>query len=99
MLDELGKNARANVMRSAIPRTLLAALLASALAACGNQGEEALDVTVIGTQAPRLDDPAAAPLSLPSEVLESSIAQGLVRFDARGQIEPGLAQSGCPQFG
>jgi len=92
MLDELGKNARANVMRSAIPRTLLAALLASALAACGNQGEEALDVTVIGTQAPRLDDPAAAPLSLPSEVLESSIAQGLVRFDARGQIEPGLAE-------
>ena len=36
--------------------------------------------------------PAAGPLSGPRQVLMQNVAQGLVRFDARGQIEPGLAE-------
>ena len=79
-------------MRRAIPRLLLAAVGAFVLAACEPQGDEALDVTVIGKGAPALADPSLGPLRAPSEVLLSNVAQGLVRFDARGQIEPGLAE-------
>lgn len=79
-------------MRLAMPRLLLAGLAAFSLAACGAQGEEAVDVTVIGKSAPALVDPAAGPLSPHTEVLLANVAQGLVRFDARGQIEPGLAE-------
>ena len=80
-------------MSRKFPSLLLAAFLSSLLAACGAPDEQAIDVTVIGERAPALADPAAAPLSGPSEVLLSNVAQGLVRFDARGQIEPGLAES------
>ena len=79
-------------MHAAFPRLLLTAILASALAACGQGGEEALDVTVIGKEAPRIADPADRPLTEPGAVLLMSAAQGLVRFDGRGQIEPGLAE-------
>ena len=79
-------------MRRALPRLLLAAVGAFALAACEGQNEEALDVTVIGKGTPALTDPSLGPLRVPSEVLLSNVAQGLVRFDARGQIEPGLAE-------
>ena len=34
----------------------------------------------------------ARPIGEPSRVLLQSTAQGLVRFDASGQIEPGLAE-------
>ena len=47
---------------------------------------------VIGDGAPSLADPAAGPLSPAQQLLMASVAQGLVRFDARGQIEPGLAE-------
>lgn len=93
MLAEPRQNARPGEMTRTFPRLLLAAVIASVLAACGTKDEQAIDVTVIGNSAPALVDPAAAPLSRPSEVLLSSVAQGLVRFDARGQIEPGLAES------
>lgn len=79
-------------MRSAIPRLLLAAIIASAPAACGVQSDEALDVTIIGTSPPALADPSAGELSSQNEVLLANVAQGLVRFDAHGQIEPGLAE-------
>src|SRR4030095_15341275 len=92
MLDEPGQNARASLMRSAMPRLLLAAIVALAVAGCGGQSEEALDVTVIGKGRPVLADPAAGTLSQPNEVMLSNVAQGLVRFDARGQIDPGLAE-------
>ena len=75
-----------------LPTLVLTAILAAAVAACWQAGDEALDVTVIGKGAPAIVDPAAGPLSAPSEVLLANIAQGLVRFDARGQIEPGLAE-------
>jgi peptide/nickel transport system substrate-binding protein len=71
---------------------LLTAFLAGALAACQPGSEEAVDVTVIGTGAPVIVDPAGGPLSAPSAFLLANTAQGLVRFDARGQIEPGLAE-------
>src|SRR4029434_301594 len=92
MLDEPGQNARASLMRSAMPRLLLAAIVALAVAGCDGQNEEALDVTVIGKGRPVLADPAASTLSQPNEVMLSNVAQGLVRFDARGQIDPGLAE-------
>ena len=79
-------------MRRHVSRLLLTAFLATAVAACGPQSEEALDVVVIGKSAPALADPSAGPLAAPSKVLQSNVAQGLVGFDARGQIEPGLAE-------
>jgi len=79
-------------MACLLPRLLIAATIALGLAACGPATEEALDVTVIGSDAPSLADPSAEPLSAADEVLLANVAQGLVRFDARGQIEPGLAE-------
>ena len=79
-------------MRFAFPRLLLAAAALFSLAACGPGSEEAVDIVVIGKDAPKLADPAAGRLTTPTEVLLSNTAQGLVRFDARGQIEPGLAE-------
>jgi peptide/nickel transport system substrate-binding protein len=92
MLDELGQNARRARMCPAIPRLLLAAVMALAVASCGGQSEAPLDVVVIGQGRPALADPAAGALSRPDQVLLSNVAQGLVRFDARGQIDPGLAE-------
>ena len=42
---------------------------------------------------PRLANPNLQPLDPPSAFLVEAIAQGLVRFDAAGEIEPALAQS------
>jgi oligopeptide transport system substrate-binding protein len=79
-------------MRPSPARLLLSALIAGAVTACQPPGDEAVDVTVIGSEPPAISDPSAAPLPAPSEVLLANVAQGLVRFDARGQIEPGLAE-------
>jgi oligopeptide transport system substrate-binding protein len=62
------------------------------LGGCTDDGDQAVDVTVIGDRAPRLADAALGPLAVPDQVLVQASAQGLVRFDARGQIEPGLAE-------
>ena len=78
-------------MRRPLP-ILLAAFAALAAAACAPDSDQALDVTVIGKGQPVIADPSAAALSAPSEVLMANAAQGLVRFDADGQIEPGLAE-------
>lgn len=74
------------------PRLLMTAIAALALAACEPRSEEAIDVTVIGSGQPVLADASAGPASRPSEVLQLNVAQGLVRFDGLGQIEPGLAE-------
>lgn len=42
--------------------------------------------------APKLRDPAAGPLSPPDALLAANVAQGLVRFDAAGNIVAGLAE-------
>jgi len=47
--------------------------------------------SVIGRDA-RVVDPSRGPMSEPERVLLGAMAQGLVRFDANGQIEPGLAE-------
>ncbi|RYY33759.1 MAG: ABC transporter substrate-binding protein, partial [Sphingomonadales bacterium] len=64
-------------------------LLALALAACGGSGQRKDDapvtVSVIGG-ALRLEDRGDGPLDMPARVLRYATAQGLVRFDAAGQI-------------
>ena len=51
-----------------------------------------MQVVVIDGE-PRLTDPRSGALSASEAVLVSNAAQGLVRFDARGQVEPGLAET------
>lgn len=66
-------------------------LLGLAAGACEKAPAGAVDVTVIG-ESLELADPASGAVSTPEAVLLGSVAQGLVRFDARGQIVPGLAE-------
>ncbi|HEV2594821.1 MAG TPA: ABC transporter substrate-binding protein [Sphingomicrobium sp.] len=76
-------------------RRLLALLLLAALAlgpdACKPQSHGAVRVVVIGGQ-PQLRDPALGPFPESDAVLLENVAQGLVRFDASGNIVPGLAE-------
>jgi peptide/nickel transport system substrate-binding protein len=75
-------------------RPVLAALLlpATMLAGCAKPNPDGpITVSVIGG-APELRDPDRQPLSTPAAVLMAAVAQGLVRFDGAGQIEPGVAQ-------
>ncbi len=70
----------------------LASLVAVTLtSACRDRSEGAPKVVVIGRY-PQLLDPATQPLTAPDAVLVSSVAQGLVRFDAGGDIVAGLAE-------
>ena len=66
-------------------------LVAMASSGCQRSTEGTTDVTVIGEQ-PKVVDPSAGALTESQAVLLSSVAQGLVRFDASGQIVPGLAE-------
>jgi peptide/nickel transport system substrate-binding protein len=59
---------------------------------CRKAETDALDVAVIGSGPLTLGDALRPPASVPQAVLRLNIAQGLVRFDAGGQIEPGLAE-------
>jgi len=75
-------------------RRLTALLMLAALAgasSCRKQPEGAVKVIVIGP-APALRDPALGPLSQPDQVLLANSAQGLVSFDASGNIVSGLAE-------
>lgn len=69
----------------------LAAALAAGSSACRNQPQGEVSVTVIGDE-PLIHDPAAGPLSESNRILLGSVAQGLVQFDAAGNIVPGLAE-------
>jgi ABC-type oligopeptide transport system substrate-binding subunit len=76
-------------------RPLLRAALAAALlglAACEAPESGPIEVSAIGGP-PRLANPNLDPLDPPSALLIDAVAQGLVRIDATGEIEPALAQS------
>ena len=77
-------------MRRCAAVLLLVGLLVSA-SACRKQPEGALKVVVIGAQ-PKLVDPASGPLSFSDETLLQNVAQGLVQFDASGNLVGGLAE-------
>lgn len=72
-------------------RRTAAAMLVALLAACTPPDPGAVTVTVIG-EAPDPAALAAAPDNAAQAVLIGATAQGLVRFDPAGQIEPGLAE-------
>ncbi|MEA3065713.1 MAG: peptide/nickel transport system substrate-binding protein, partial [Sphingomonadales bacterium] len=77
------------VTRLRTPLHLIAATLL--LAGCGEPESGPVAISAVGG-APRILDPNRAPLDAPSAVLAGAAAQGLVRFDAGGEIEPALAQ-------
>ena len=88
--------AECNVARKAgRMRPLLAFLLVPALLlapqACRQQPGGTLKAVVIDGE-PKLRDPALGPLTASDAVLLQNIAQGLVRFDASGNITSGLAE-------
>lgn len=69
----------------------LAIMLVLLTTACGrNKDDSPLSVSVIGNTL-SLTDPNEGPLDAPVAALMGAAAQGLVRYDASGQIEPGLA--------
>jgi peptide/nickel transport system substrate-binding protein len=79
-------------MVALLPRRLLSiAVIAAALAGCGDRGEGVSRVAAIGPK-PRLVETVVAPLSAGDALLRQNMAQGLVRFDERGQVVPGLAE-------
>ena len=78
-------------MRRRILNLLFLASLALMPGACRDGHEGAVKVTVVGGPA-KMRDPALSPLSAPDAVLIGSVGQGLVRFDATGNIVPGLAE-------
>jgi peptide/nickel transport system substrate-binding protein len=76
-------------------KLLVSALLVVAVAAiptaCREQPQGALKAVVIGDQ-PKIRDPALGPLPSGDAVLLENVAQGLVSFDANGNIVGGLAE-------
>ena len=73
-----------------LPVTFLIGL--ALLSGCRREASGPLVVSAIGGPA-RMADPDREPPDTPSGVLLQTVAQGLVRFDATGDVEPGLAQS------
>src|SRR6185369_4095420 len=71
---------------SAAASLLLAAM---SVAACQKGTEGETEVVVIG-EPPKVVDPASGALTESQALLLSNVAQGLVSFDATGQIVPGL---------
>ena len=90
MLAEPAIAAKRTAMRRILALLSLAAL-ALAAPGCRQQQRGAVSVVVIGG-APKLRDPALGPLAAPDAVLVGNVAQGLVRFDAAGNIVGGLAE-------
>ena len=73
---------------------MTAMLFAAALllAGCGGTDDSPIAVSAIGGP-PRLVNPNLQPVDPPTAFLLQATAQGLVRFNAEGEIEPALAQS------
>jgi oligopeptide transport system substrate-binding protein len=90
MLAEWSVAGKASAMRRVLALLLISALMV-APAACRRQPQGALKTIVIGGD-PKLRDPFLGPLPAPDAVLLENVAQGLVRFDASGNIVGGLAE-------
>ncbi len=90
MLAEWAIAAKATAMRRLFALLLIPALGLTP-AACRQQPQGALKAVVIGGE-PKLRDPALGPLQAPDAVLLQNVGQGLVRFDAAGNIVGGLAE-------
>jgi peptide/nickel transport system substrate-binding protein len=73
-----------------LPLALAGAI--SLLGGCQKEASDQLRVAVIGDGPLALGDALAAPASEAQAVLRLNTAQGLVRFNAGGQVEPGLAE-------
>lgn len=87
--------ARAKGMTGGCIRRVLtggALALALTVGGCRPPSSGPVRVTVIGEEQPKLTDPASGPLTAPQAVLLQNVAQGLVRFDAQGNIVSGLAE-------
>lgn len=70
---------------------VLALLVPLTTTACTDSGVDGpLNVSVIG-DTPKIVDPNRQPLTPSDAILLQATAQGLIRFDGGGQIEPGLA--------
>lgn len=76
--------------RSPFPIVILSCALA--LAGCGERESGPIEVSAAGAP-PALRNPNLEPLDAASAFMVEATAQGLVRFDAAGEIEPALAQS------
>ncbi len=74
-----------------VPFSLCAVLLAG-LAGCGEPKTGPVEISAIGPS-PKMVNPNLQPLEPPTSLLVEAVAQGLVRFDSAGEIEPALAQS------
>jgi len=70
---------------------MFAALAALGPVACGSDASDLSRVAVIGPE-PKLVETVTAPLTVGEALRRANEAQGLVRFDERGQVVPGLAE-------
>ncbi len=73
-------------------RTVHLLLIALLLAGCGRRSDAGPVVASAIGGVPALADSSLGSLGTSSRLLVDSTAQGLVRFDASGQIEPGIAE-------
>lgn len=71
---------------------LLLLATVTGLNGCRKAEGGAVDAVVIAERAPRVADPLADELAPADLLLVGNVAQGLVRFDASGDIAPGLAE-------
>ena len=91
MLAEWSIAFKRAAMRRLLALLLLLPMLAMAASSCRPQSEGAAKTVVIGAQ-PELRDPGSGALGTGDAVLLQNVAQGLVSFDAGGNIVGGLAE-------
>lgn len=77
-------------MRLSLP-SLVTIVLSAGLASCGDDNPDETRIALIDEEA-ALVDPSTGRADAGDQYLLSALAQGLVRFDARGQIEGALAE-------
>ncbi|WP_300975337.1 ABC transporter substrate-binding protein [Sphingomonas sp. LHG3406-1] len=72
--------------------TLLLVAVLAPVASCRDSASGEAVVTVIADRLPSLADPTTASLTPADLLLVDNVAQGLVRFDAAGDVAPALAE-------